>query len=251
LLALRRAYAAQISVLDACLAGLLDAFWQSPCTERTLLFVAGARGYPLGEHGRVGFEFARQAGVGDSSLTDGLAARRVGGSGDALYAELMHVPWIWRLPDARAALGRSSALVQPADCCATLADWWELPRDDMTAELGIAAGRSVLPLLNDETTAWRDRALVTLDHERALRTASWYLRLAGEEAGAAAGETLPAASELYVKPDDRWERNEISARCEDVAAMLAQLADECHRSVQSGEPRELMPLPAEVQAGVS
>lgn len=251
LLALRRAYAAQISVLDACLAGLLEACEQLQSAERTLLFVAGARGFPLGEHGRVGCEISAHAAAGDAP-SDGQAAL-AGDSGDALYNELIHVPWIWRLPDKRGALGRSSALVQPADCAATLADWWQLPGDiDASAsELGAAAGRSVLPLICEETPAWRDRVLLMLDHERALRTASWYLRLGGHESSGTAGNPSPAAGELYVKPDDRWERNEISARCEEIAATMAQLTDECHRSIATGEPREPTPLSAAVQAGVS
>ncbi|MBX9790329.1 MAG: sulfatase-like hydrolase/transferase [Pirellulales bacterium] len=222
LLALRRAYAAQISVLDACLAGLLDAVLLSPWAERTLLFVCGARGYPLGEHGRAGFELPVEQ---DASV------------GDALYAELVHVPWIWRLPGAEGALGRSAALVQPADCCATLLDWWRLARDGMSnAELGVASGRSVLPLVREEAIAWRDRALVVLDQQRALRTAAWYRLSEGE---------------LYVKPDDRWERNEIAVRCEEIAEAMDQAADDYQRAIESGEPRELAPLSAQLQAGVS
>ena len=237
LLALRRAYAAQVSVLDACLAGLLDAFWQAPWAERTLLLICGARGYPLGEHGRVGFE---------------LPAQGEAGIGDALYAELIHIPWILRLPGAEGALGRSAALVQPADCCATLLDWWQLTQDGISeAKLSVAAGRSVLPLVHEEAIAWRDRALVVLDHQRALRTAAWYLRGDGEPAGGVRVDLPRAASELYVKPDDRWERNEIAVRCEEIAAAMNQAADDCQRAIESGVPRELAPLSAQLQAGVS
>ena len=243
LLALRRAYAAQVSVFDACLAGLLEALDPMSGAERTLLFVAGARGFPLGEHGRIGLEIGSNA----HSHTG------AGATGDALYAELVHVPWLWRLPDRQVALGRSQGLVQPADCCATLADWWELSDFARANEerLGIAAGRSVLPVLLEEESNWRDRVLLTLDDRLALRTSSWYLRVSGIGPGRLADDAVASPLELFVKPDDRWEQNEISNRCETVAATLAELADEYRRAVRTGEPAELTELSAEVQAGVS
>lgn len=243
LLALRRAYAAQVSVFDACLAGLLEALDQMPGAERTLLFVAGARGFPLGEHGRIGLE------IGSYSHSKAGAHA----AGDALHAELVHVPWLWRLPGRQVALGRSQALVQPADCCETLADWWDL--SDRTRangdRLGIAAGRSVLPVLLEEGSTWRDRVLLTLEDQMALRTSSWYLRAMRTGADSLTDSAGRPPLELFVKPDDRWEQNEISNRCEAVAATLAQLADEYRRAVRTGEPAQLTELSAEVQAGVS
>ena len=243
LLALRRAYAAQVSVLDACLAGLLEALDQLSVAGRTLLFVAGARGFPLGEHGRIGLEIGSNAHSNTSAQT----------TGDALYGELVHVPCLWRLPDRQGALGRSQALVQPADCCATLADWWELS-DSFRANdyrVGIAAGRSVLPVLLEEETSWRDRVLLTLDDQIALRTSSWYLRALRRSEDRSTEIMGRPPLELFVKPDDRWEQNEISSRCEAVAATLAELADEYRQAIRTGEPAALTKLSAEVQAGVS
>jgi arylsulfatase A-like enzyme len=243
LLALRRAYAAQVSVFDACLAGLLEALDQMPDADRTLLFVAGARGFPLGEHRRIGLEI-------DLRTHSNASAQA---AGDALHAELIHVPWLWRLPKQKIALGRSQALVQPADCCATLADWWGLsePARANADRLGIASGRSVLPLLLEEESDWRDRALLTLNDQLALRTASWFLRKSGIGAEAVPNDSGAPPLELFVTPDDRWEQNEISNRCEAVAATLAELADEYRQALHTGEPAELTELSAEVQAGVS
>jgi arylsulfatase A-like enzyme len=243
LLALRRAYAAQVTVLDVCLAGLLEALDQMAGAERTLLFIAGARGFPLGEHGRIGLEIASRAHARNSAAT----------AGDALHAELVHVPWLWRLPGRQVALGRSQALVQPADCCATLADWWGMSAKFPANgdRLGIANGRSVLPILSEESTNWRDRALLSLDDQVALRTASWYLRAMRPNAERGADDAGQPLLELFVKPDDRWEQNEISDRCEAVAATLVELADEHRQAARTGEPTELSELSAEVQAGVS
>lgn len=242
LLALRRAYAAQVTVFDACLSGLLEALDQVPGAERTLVFVAGARGYPLGEHGHIGLEIDSQAQPNGNAVA----------GGDALHAELVHVPWLWRLPDRQGALGRSQALVQPADCCATLADWWEVT-DSFRANderVGIAAGRSVLPVLLGDESTWRDRLLLTLDDQIALRTSSWYLRAIRKSPDRVTGDADRQAVELFVKPDDRWEQNEISNRCEAVAVTLVELANEYSQALRTGEPAALSPLSAEVQAGV-
>ena len=49
------------------------------------------------------------------------------------------------------------------------------------------------------------------------------------------------AWELYAKPDDRWEINEVSARMPDIAERMSALARE-QRRVLLGEARELSPL---------
>ena len=54
LLAIVHAYAGQISLLDLCLGGLCDCFAALPGAANTLLAVLSARGFPLGEHNRVG-----------------------------------------------------------------------------------------------------------------------------------------------------------------------------------------------------
>src|SRR5258707_291210 len=86
---LARQYAGQFSLLDVCLGVLLDDLDRLPGGARALFSLLSARGFPLGEH------------------------RRVGAIDQALYAELVHVPWILRFPDGRGASDRSQALVQP------------------------------------------------------------------------------------------------------------------------------------------
>ncbi len=174
-LGLVHAYAGQVSLLDACLGGLL-----SLLGDRTaLLAVAGARGFPLGEH------------------------RRVGPCDLALYGELVHVPMFLRLPDGRGASARSHALVQPADLSATLLEALGIE----SVPSGYAA--SLLPVIRGEQEEVRDCAVVVgAGAERAIRTPAWYLR----------GTDPP---ELFVKPDDRWEANNVASRCGEIAEQLA------------------------------
>ncbi len=97
----QQAYAGQISLVDACLGGLLEFLDDSPLGQETLLILLSARGFPLGEH------------------------RRLGGCDEALYEELIHTTLMLRFPGLRpgavgndqnpSAAARTPALAQPAD----------------------------------------------------------------------------------------------------------------------------------------
>ncbi len=151
-LRLRHAYAGQVSLLDECLGGLLEFVDSSPLAPDTLLAVTSARGFPLGEH------------------------RRVGPVDDALYGELVQAPLMVRMPGGVGAAGRSQALVTPADLFATLLECWGLPPPGPTP-----GSRSLLPLVREEAEAVRDRlCMVHADSERAIRTPAWHLRECGQ-----------------------------------------------------------------------
>ena len=75
LLGIVQSYAGQTSLLDACLDAFLGFLDGLPAAGETLLVLLSARGFPLGEHGRVGPCDA------------------------ALFSELVHVPWMMRFPD--------------------------------------------------------------------------------------------------------------------------------------------------------
>ena len=53
LLGITQAYSGQVTLFDACLGVLLDFLDESPLGEETLIALTSARGFPLGEHGRV------------------------------------------------------------------------------------------------------------------------------------------------------------------------------------------------------
>jgi len=148
LLGVAQAYAGQVTLLDTCLGAFLDFFDGLPIADETLLTLTSARGFPLGEHGRVG------------------------PCDDALFGELAHVPWMMRFPDAAGAGARRPSLVEPADLWATLLDWWNIgdaPRSP-TAE-------SLLLLARGEAVAWRDRlCMAGGGGRRAIRTPAWFLR---------------------------------------------------------------------------
>ncbi len=199
ILGIRHAYAGQVTLVDQCLDVLLAAI-DEHATLRDALFVLSApRSFPVGEHGRVG-------------LVD-----------DALYGELLRVPLIVRMPAEHRIADRSQNLVQPADLFATLADWFELPVDtehfssNLPAFDGLSA-RSLLSMFDaarGSPAAPRDYLLAVSATEQSVMTPGWFLRVSARDAD--------QRLELYVKPDDYYEVNDVADRCREVAEELAGL----------------------------
>jgi arylsulfatase A-like enzyme len=196
-----RTYAAHVSLLDACLERLHAALLEHPVGRETLLTLTSARGFPLGEH------------------------RRVGPCDEALYGELVHVPLLLRFPDGLAASGRSQALVEPADLRPTLLDWW-----NVREPIASPSGGSLMPIIRGEAANLRDRLIISgRGSELAIRTPAWYLRAAD-------------APELYVKPDDYWEANNVAVRCQEVVECLQDTLLQTEQTLAAGRIADLPPL---------
>jgi arylsulfatase A-like enzyme len=201
LLGISQAYAGQVSLLDTCLGALVEFLRTSPAGKETLLAITSARGFPLGEHGRVG------------------------PCDEALYSELAHVPLMLRFPDLHGATARSQALVEPSDLWATLLDWWGIAQRPPSP-----TGASLLPIINGQHESPRDRlCIVGQDAQRAIRTPAWHLRSALE-------------GELFAKPDDRWDVNNVAIRCREVVECLTDALDQYQQTIQSGFAADLPPL---------
>ena len=85
-------------------------------------------------------------------------------------------------------------------------------------------------MVRQDIAALRDRLCIAgLGDQRAIRTPAWYFRAAGE-------------GELYVKPDDRWEVNNVSNRCLEVVECLQQALLQCEQAIRSGTVADLPPL---------
>lgn len=207
LLGLSQCYAGQVSLADVCMAALLEWLDTTPLGARTLLLLTSARGFPLGEHGRVG------------------------APDNALYGELVHVPLLMRFPDRLGSGFRTQALVQPVDLWATLADWWSLGNLP-----GPAPAKSLLPLVRGEVESLRDRLCLVGEAQRAIRVPAWYLRESGTQ-------------ELFVKPDDRWEVNDVADRCADVVESLRAVLNASEEALGSGHWDALVPLDGALLTG--
>jgi hypothetical protein len=179
------AYAAQAMVLDACWMGLLATIRSAAPEGGWLIMLLGARGFPLGEHGKIG-------GVDPRS-----------------YVEQIHVPWLVRFSDGSGRLGRSKLLTAPLDLLPTVL---ECIATDGTKDPRALDGMSVATLVRNANAAWRESLIsVSPAGGRAIRTNDWCLRR-----DASANE--PA--ELYVRPDDRWEMNDVAKLCPEVTERL-------------------------------
>jgi hypothetical protein len=207
-LGIAQSYAGQVSLLDTCLGALLEFLDSSPAGRETLVTLTSSRGFPLGEHGRVG------------------------PCDEALYSELVHVPWMMRFPDATAAAVRSQAMVEPADLWATLLQWW-----DIAPAATSPTAFSLLPIARGQADAVHDRLCIAGSHaERAFRTPAWYLRAGGNR------EIGTEAAELFAKPDDRWEVNDVATRCQDVVDNLQDALGQYELMFPDGQLSDLPPL---------
>jgi arylsulfatase A-like enzyme len=212
LLGYQHAYAGQMSLMDTCLSILLDAFWSSPACAETALLAIGARGYPLGEH------------------------RYVGRAERPLHAELLQVPWLLHCPEGEGAAWRARQLVQPPDVYPTLLEWFDVAVPDLPLW-----GRSTLPnKLEHEERGAREQAGSLDFGQRALRVPAWFLRQDST------GRPL-----LYAKPDDRWEFNEISDRCQEVAEELAEVLELFEAAARADDRQRLAPLAEVLREGLA
>lgn len=193
------AYAGGMSVWDRALESLLgwlraESFW-----DTTHFILGSERGFPLGEHGRVGTP----------------------ASGEPIfYAEELHLPLLWRRPSNRSASVRPKAPVGPDDLYRTLraiaaSDDDRKPTLEDLAEERCDLIRPYVPVAERGAESLR----------RGLLTPEWFfaLRMSAESPDS---ET----AELYVRPDDRWDVNEVSSRCADSVTTLRALLDKHFKS---------------------
>ena len=151
-----------------------------------------------------------------------------------------------RCSDGRGRLTRSNALATHTDILPTLLD---VIGDDAPSVKNTFDGLSALPLATGVPSGQRDALLWEAESGViSIRTAGWYLR--GSESytdKAKANEVPLSAAELFVRPDDRWEANDISKLCPDVVEELRDAATRALANLHSGDamPCELLRKPAE------
>jgi arylsulfatase A-like enzyme len=187
LLRLRRTYAGTVTLVDRWLGELFKALERTGRGADTLLVFTGDQGEPLGEHGYV---------------------RRFR---PWLYEELIHTPLILRLPGAKFGGTRHQALVQTVDLLPTVLSAFDLPPH---AE---AHGHDLLALVRGERAKLRDYACLGMDAEEfAIRTHLWHLTVPVEPDP----DDPPRGPELYRKPEDRWDQNDVAGLHPEVAEHL-------------------------------
>lgn len=204
------AYAAQIIALDACWQRLLADLDACANDAHWLIMLIGARGFPLGEHGRIG------------------------GVDSRLYAEQLHVPWLIRLPDDSGRLSRDGRLATHLDVLPTLLDWLSDACEVNSVNLD---GISVLPAARNVRATERNVILSVSGSEGySMRSSAWCLRDATSISAVATPATgTSELAELFVRPDDRREANDVAKLCPEVVEDLQVAAREiASRLAQEG-----------------
>jgi arylsulfatase A-like enzyme len=203
LLELQNTCAAAVTWCDAQLGVLVDALRAGSELDQTLVCVTASAGLPLGEHGEIG------------------PARAW------LHEERVHVPLIMRFPRQEFAGLRIAALTQPCDLSTT----FDAVMSNSVSPSSRAAGQNLLPLLRGEVDAVRSYACSRLQAgdsaEWALRTPEWaYLLPVNVPEG-----DPQRGPQLYVKPDDRWEVN-------DVHQQHSELVEDFERALRANQEEE-------------
>lgn len=204
---LHRTFAAVVTTLDAELGAVFDELRTRGLDQTAAWLVTSDLGYPLGEHGQVGLHRPW------------------------LHEELVHLPLVLRLPAAAEAGRRVFALTQPADLFPTLLD---LLGADPPAEP--VHGHSLVPLATGKAAAVREYACsgLVLDGvgEWAIHTADRALLVPGPQPEA----DPPREPQLYEKPDDRWEVNDLRSRNVELAEQLEGVLRKYAAAVQHPGP---------------
>ncbi len=176
-------YAAQVRAIDECLGVLLATVAGNRWWESTLFLLTSTHGFPLGEHGMVGPINA------------------------PLNTELVHVPLISRIPGQDAVSLRLQSVCQPSTVHATLLEWFGfIQESDLSLQSLRSTGENrARPVALSRSSA--QSATVSI------RTPAWHAIFHGPDAKNA---------QLYVKPDDRWDFNEVAQRCPEIVRLLAE-----------------------------
>jgi hypothetical protein len=179
-------YAGVVSGVDQWLGMLFDALREQGLHEQLLIIVTGDQGLPLGEHGILGPMPPR------------------------LHEELVHLPLLVRLPEKGEAGRRVHQLTQSIDLMPTLLEAFDLEVPDNLH------GRSLLHLTRGEPGSRRDylcsHGRSRSSEEWSIRTHGWYLCLPGIDD--------QSAAKLCIKPEDRWEANDVCSLHPEVAEHL-------------------------------
>jgi arylsulfatase A-like enzyme len=187
---LQQTYGGMMLGVDEWLGQLFDYLREKNLYDDLLIALTSDRGLPLGDHGYFG---------------------------DFLYPwlheELVHLPLIVKLPGGEQKGRRVQQLSQPVDLWPTLAAAFgaEIPDG--------SHGKNLLPLMHGESVKLREFCCSHVRRGRArewsIRTHQWHFLLPIGERG-----DPPRGPQLYVKPDDRWEVNNVLSQHPDVAEHL-------------------------------
>jgi hypothetical protein len=180
--------------------------WQQSAAAQVLLideclgvFLDVLEASEIGRSSLLGLVSPRGCGLGEHGL--------VGGGGQ-LFSESVHVPLMLRLPgdEFSLAAARSSNLISVGVLNSIVEAWFD--EDRSVLKQCLAAVDNVLPKKHAEVI------LISSNEQDSLQTHAWKLI-----------RSKMGGVQLFAKPDDRCEVNDVSDRCPEVVAALIQVLD--------------------------
>lgn len=179
----RDLYSGQVTQWDAWVGKIIEAALELGESTPLMIIFTAAAGEHLGEH----FELQ--------------------GPLD-LYAESIRVPLIIHVPQTDPFAGRRLALTNAPDLPATILDWFQIH------PLGTAAvdGTSLLPLIIDDQPLEREIVFTGSERFGGALTREFYFRHAPEQKF--------EDEAVFVKPDDRWDADNMLRQLPDAADSL-------------------------------
>lgn len=180
----------QVLSMDQTIGELMDSIRELNIEQECLVAITGIRGFPLGEHGRVG------------------------GTERSLYAETLHVPCLLRFGNILPLGIRASEILQPHEV-GSLLDWWFSDDEDCVSDSECLGKMLDLPIDSDVRVG---AAIAMGTNECHVTTPSWSCRFFEVEEN-------KNQAQLYAKPDDRWEQNEVSQRATVMVDKMTALRD--------------------------
>ena len=195
----------QVVVIDQAIGELLGTIRELNQENDTLVGLIGVSGYPLGEHGMVG------------------------GESGALHAESLHCPCMFRFGDEMPVGIRLPTIMQPHEIGEWVVTW-------LNTELSDQIDKTSLEALYDESIDTPNRigaAIAVAENEYFVASPAWSCRIKTD------ADSSQSKAELYAKPDDRWEQNEISIRATAIVEKMQALRDKlvvAHTSPTNSEP---------------
>ena len=218
----RLVFAGYVSMIDRWLLKLLEAVERSD--EHILLVVSANQGHSFGETVDLVPDPLGAAAFGDDGSAE--SGPRAGQQG-ALYDSEVRTPLLMaefsESADGPAFGSRHSALVQPVDLAATLADWVSRGLAGNSLQQTGSAGVSLLAALAGGTPEGRPSAFsLGPDGQLGVRNRNWALTASAD--AFCEGDLIETEVQLFAKPDDQWDVHDVSSQYrEEVSSLLDML----------------------------
>jgi len=206
----------------------IDAFIeQLPDRDRLAVIVAGTRGYPLGEHSRVGLQ--------EMTNNDEKAA-----DFGTPHAELVHVPLI--VQPGFMPLGYRNRRITPSTAVRRFIEDWlsgsEVSRSPTELQTpGPGLGTQEISILDDLNAEYESFWIESASCD------SIYTQYWAAIFDVASGEV----AELYLMPDDRWQQNDVANRASEIAGGMIDLRSQWLQwkitSLQQPVEKVIKPVP--------